>query len=391
MAFPALSSVVQNTQSGVRRLSELDALRGLAALSVVLWHFFCATYTLPESWGTFFMPTYWATRGDGAVVVFFVLSGFVLSLPFLAGRGPSYKVFVIRRICRIYLPYLAGIGLSILAVTFVAQTKRPGLSDWLNQVFAVPFRPWTALEHLFLAGNIHSNAYNNAIWSLIQEMRVSLLFPLVFWVVSRNRVVVNLGLCALLSGLYTCCSYFKIEQDNGYQTGYCFSLHVIGLFIIGMLLARHRAGLIKVYRRLPTVAKVVLLLLAMGLYRRSMEFKIVFFRDYGAATGAAVFIISALGSVRLSAFLKRPFFTFLGNISYAMYLNHITVIIVVMSLAYPAWPLWGLGPTIVAGTLLLSLPFWRYLEKPAIRWGRSLTQQREPTLETIEASGPLTR
>ena len=378
MVSPGSPSVVQSTQSGARRLSELDALRGLAALSVVLWHFFCATYTLPEAWGRLFMVVYWVTRGDGAVVLFFVLSGFVLSLPFIEGRGLSYRVFVIRRICRIYLPYLAGIGLSILAVTFVAQTKRPGLSDWLNQVFDVPFRPWTALEHLFLVGNIHSNAYNNAIWSLIQEMRVSLLFPLIFWVVSRNRVVVNLGLCILLSGLYTCCSHFQIEQDNGYQTGYCFSLHVIGLFIVGMLLARHRGGLTRAYRRLPTVAKVIALLLGVGLYRMSLERKIVFFRDYGAATGAAVFIISALGSARLSAFLKRPFFTFLGNISYAMYLNHITVIIVVMAWAYPAWPLWGLELTIVAATLSMSLPFWCYAEKPAIRLGRILTRPRSP-------------
>lgn len=376
MVSPGSSSVAQHTQSGVRRLSELDALRGLAALSVVFWHFFCATYTLPKAWGPLFMPMYWVTRGDAAVVMFFVLSGFVLSLPFLEGRGLSYKFFVIRRICRIYLPYLIGIALSILAVTFVAQTKRPGLSDWLNQVFDVPFRPGTALEHLFLIGNIHSNAYNNAIWSLIQEMRVSLLFPLLFWVVSRNHTVVNLGLCVLLSGLYTACTHFQIEQDNGYQTGYCFSLHVIGLFIVGMLLARHRAGLTMGYRHLPTWTKIVVLLLGVGLYRMSLESKIVFFRDYGAATGAAVFIISALGSARLSAFLKRPFFTFLGNISYAMYLNHITVIIVVMALLYPAWPLWALDLTVVAVTLALSLPLWCYVEKPAIRLGRILTQQR---------------
>ena len=89
-----------------------------------------------------------------------------------------------------------------------------------------------------------------------------------------------------------------------------------------------------------------------------------------------MFIISALGSVRLSALLKRRFFTFLGNVSYAMYLNHITVIIVVMALLYPAWPLWALELTIVAVTLSLSLPFWRYIEKPAIRLGRILTQQQ---------------
>ena len=142
-----------------------------------------------------------------------------------------------------------------------------------------------------------------------------------------------------------------------------------------MLLARHRESLAKGYRRLPIWAKILILLLAVGLYRMSMEFEIVFFRDYGAATGAAVFIISALGSARLSAFLKRPFFTFLGNISYAMYLNHITVIIIVMALLYPTWPLWALDLTIVAATLSLSLPFWLYVEKPSIRLGRILTRQ----------------
>src|SRR5208282_647946 len=103
VAQPRMLSAVQNTQSGVQRLSELDALRGIAALSVVLWHFFCATYTVPGV-----RPIYWIARGDGAVVLFFLLSGFVLSLPFFRAQKPAYLSFIIRRVCRIYLPYLAG-------------------------------------------------------------------------------------------------------------------------------------------------------------------------------------------------------------------------------------------------------------------------------------------
>ena len=39
----------------------------------------------------------------------------------------------IRRVCQIYLPYLAGISLSILVITFVIVSKNPELSAFFNQ------------------------------------------------------------------------------------------------------------------------------------------------------------------------------------------------------------------------------------------------------------------
>jgi len=367
---PNLLSSVQNTQSGVQRLSELDALRGIAALSVVLWHFFCATYTLPAV-----RVIYWVSRGDGAVVLFFILSGFVLSLPFQRGQPPTYLAFAIRRVCRIYLPYLAGIGLSILVITFVATSKIPELGAWFNMACGVPFNGRIALEHLFLIGNIHSNTYNNAIWSLIQEMRLSLVFPLLFWIVSRNKVVTNLVICVVLSGISELSTRLHLEDSNGYQSGYFFTLHIASLFIVGILLAQYRDTLVRGYRRIPTAVKVLVLLIAMGVYRISMESPIPFLRDYGSACGAVVFIVSALGSGRISTILRKPLFTFLGNVSYAMYLNHLTVIYFVLSLCYPVLPLWPLCLAVVATTLLISWPFWRYIERPSISLGRYLVQQ----------------
>ena len=46
--------------------------------------------------------------GPEAVILFFVLSGFVLSLPAVNGRPQTYPTFITRRIFRIYVPYLAG-------------------------------------------------------------------------------------------------------------------------------------------------------------------------------------------------------------------------------------------------------------------------------------------
>ncbi len=94
------------------RWSSLDAVRGLAALTVVAHHGFAA---LPEFWAVYtgaptsrlatimaFSPLHLLWEGHQAVLVFFVLSGFVLSLPYWQGNPPGYGTFLIRRFCRIY-------------------------------------------------------------------------------------------------------------------------------------------------------------------------------------------------------------------------------------------------------------------------------------------------
>lgn len=64
------------------RIASLDSLRGLAALSVVVWHI--ATM-FPFSSDPWFARTPFHIFGDGeeAVAIFFALSGFVLMLPYL--------------------------------------------------------------------------------------------------------------------------------------------------------------------------------------------------------------------------------------------------------------------------------------------------------------------
>src|SRR5215471_18879899 len=69
-------------------------------------------------------------NGPAAVMLFFLLSGFVLSLPVWRGKPQRYSVFIVRRICRIYLPYLFGLALSILGASIFASHKVPGASHW---------------------------------------------------------------------------------------------------------------------------------------------------------------------------------------------------------------------------------------------------------------------
>src|SRR5919112_3282710 len=113
-----------------RRMASLDGLRGLAALSIFVFHGWL--YTMPQP-----SATARSTVGDYAVhelrlglVLFFVLSGFLLSRPWFAAalgerRPPSIGRYVRSRAARILPAYYVALGGSILLLWGLEGT--PGL------------------------------------------------------------------------------------------------------------------------------------------------------------------------------------------------------------------------------------------------------------------------
>src|SRR5271167_849702 len=77
------------TEARERRFIELDALRGLAACVVIFLHYTSVPKQLPAWLNDLinYTPCFLFVCGTQAVVFFFVLSGFVLSLPWIRGSG----------------------------------------------------------------------------------------------------------------------------------------------------------------------------------------------------------------------------------------------------------------------------------------------------------------
>src|SRR5512138_1450038 len=118
------------------RQTQLDSLRGLAACSVVLCHagnILPAVYDDPQRlWWLTKTPLALLRAGHAAVVFFFILSGYVLVLPFL--KGPvSYPAFAWRRICRIWIPYVIAMTVAIGCALCFHREPVAGLSHWANQ------------------------------------------------------------------------------------------------------------------------------------------------------------------------------------------------------------------------------------------------------------------
>jgi peptidoglycan/LPS O-acetylase OafA/YrhL len=166
----------------MRHLQSLTPLRGLAALTVLMFH-------LTRGDGDTSMPAFFL-RGYLGVDLFFVLSGFVLTHVYLEDflGGSSWRAvgaFLWTRMARIYPVHLLVTGVLL------ASTGAPGFSrlDVLDN-FLLLLAPWPV------------RAINPPAWSLSAEWHAYLLFPfLVGWLWRcRGRTAAVLGF-ALLLGL----------------------------------------------------------------------------------------------------------------------------------------------------------------------------------------------
>jgi Predicted acyltransferases len=116
------------------RIASLDGLRGIAALTVVLHHVVLASVpSLADAfknqsvhgglgWAMLYTPLHIVWAGPEAVCVFFVLSGYVLALPYLRTRFEPRSYYP-RRFVRVFLP-VWGVCCSPPASTRSYRTTR---------------------------------------------------------------------------------------------------------------------------------------------------------------------------------------------------------------------------------------------------------------------------
>ncbi len=376
------------------RLHELDSLRGLAALSVVACHCLKVRTGVGFGWLLWLLdhtPLGIVRAGHEAVILFFVLSGFVLAaLPFL--NGPvRYRAFLAKRVCRIYLPYYVALALAILMAQAVGGARVPGVGSWFNIAWTSPLTPKLLLQHVALLPSFPNATLNPAIWSLVHEMRVSLLFPVLLLLVRRFSWWKSLALGGLTSfvGYGT---WIALREFLHINWDYTLTGHCLAFFIIGILLARHRSALVERMRACSARRKWLLLGIAVlcytpafwldaNLHVRGLEWPM----DWLTAGGSALFIVIALSSTRASWVLSTRPLLFLGRTSYSIYLLHATVLLSLVRIWYAALPTWALWGMTFACVLPLSWLSYRLTERPSIQLGRMLSGWMGPGLAEVSA------
>jgi peptidoglycan/LPS O-acetylase OafA/YrhL len=367
------------------RFKTLDSLRGIAAFIVLIHHCFL---TIPP--GSRDMVLHWGDltpfrivfMGRPAVIFFFVLSGFVLSLPYLTERQPEYPRFVVKRLCRIYLPMAAAVILSALLYIAVMPTHVAAASAWLNnESWQDPLDLRLVLRHLLMSGRSSDASLDNVMWSLIYELRISLIFP---FLVLFGRFSAS---AALLAGL-TSYAIAKPTLDllgigpfpyynTSLLSALVITLHFLLCFMAGIALGARRDRIAAAFARLPV--GIAILLWVAALYALAAP------SDLVDTAGAALIIALSLGSERVTRLLSAPVLLWLGRISYSLYLVHLLVLLTIVHLLGDRLPLW-LVLGVVPPTALVTAHFFHLaVEAPATALGRRLGAPRRAVARVVPA------
>ena len=146
------------------RLAWLDVLRGLAALAVVFDH---ASYYLLHHVRTIVYQ--WFHPGDYGVFVFFIISGYIV--PASLERKGSVRTFWVSRLFRLYPLYLLAVGIAVALYYAHLGSIRGEDSDPATSI----------LSQLLMMSNVLSgNNLPSVVWSLSYEMVFYLLLTALF-------------------------------------------------------------------------------------------------------------------------------------------------------------------------------------------------------------------
>ena len=363
------------------RIIALDGLRGVAAAIVVFGHCMCVMQRTAGAFPVVFRtPLALFLNGPGAVQLFFVLSGFVLtgSLSKTSGRFVNLQ-FLVRRAFRIYPPYWFAVVLSWLASFFyVVPLPRDGFTPWIG-IFAAVHPPLSSLLSFFPWPN-EAGGLMPVGWTLSVETLFSLIFPILVFVAVRTHWL-----------LLIAASGAVIQADSATVGGLIDAL----AFSMGIALYREQDFLRAFFTR-GSPARLgfwliisLLLFLAPWLFFPLIPLYGLFLVGWPRWTlltlelGAAGIVAATIGSPGLAqAFVVKPI-AFLGRISYSLYLLHFIMLILATRLL--SRPPTGLEAVLLPmGVFAVTLPLaalaHRLVETPAIAMGswvaRSLGHSR---------------
>jgi exopolysaccharide production protein ExoZ len=310
-------------------LPRLESLRGLAAVSVVAYH----------AYGT---RNDTAVTGLAPVVLFFVLSGFVLARSL--HNNPSPLAYFRNRLFRLF-PAAASTVLLLTALFYRYGffVGFQGSFDWPNVI----------LNALMIRSDI-----NGVMWSMTVECFATPLILGCFLACKRFGPAPLIALSVVLFGLSFWGPYVHL-------LGGTTNLAPLYAFVTGVLLHFAVVDGYRVRHVAISTLMAVLVLVVCGIRKQTSFLNLA----ESLASGALILLVATNATSKLFAVLDLPPVRFVGRISYSFYLLHV----IGLSLALRFEPqgtlaLFVLG---VLCTIPLAWISWRCVEVPFMRLARA--------------------
>jgi peptidoglycan/LPS O-acetylase OafA/YrhL len=376
------------------RLLALEGLRGVAAVMVVIFHalliFYPAFFYGPEFYvggvhpihfedNTYGNPLTVFLSGPFAVALFFVISGFVLTIGFFqTGNQDIIRKLAAKRYIRLMLPALASILLVWLVLSFGLNSFKDATqpitqSGWLQPIWDVTPGFFDAVNQgvwgIFSAGEV---AYNPVLWTMKYEMLGSILVfavVLLFGHVKQRWVIYALLLFATYNNWYLGFVIGMILADLYAKGFFPFAkVRKIGLYVgalvVGLFLAGYPSP-----SPLSSVKDTIYWSLNISWMTQAQ------IQSLYLTVGAAMVLIAILMIPRVRMLFEWKYISVLGRYTYSLYLTHMAVLFVFCTALF-LWlnPIVGYNVAALLSIVVSIIPlalvaFWfeKYIDGPSIR------------------------
>jgi len=340
------------------RVEALDGIRGIAILSVVLFH--CSLrmegpWRVAGSWG-------WM-----GVDLFFVLSGFLITGILLDAHDLPprmyYRGFYGRRLLRIAPAFVALMVLLVAAPGISGQTGEAHLTLTRHEAWYWAFLANALIATYGWAAVIPQTA---PLWSLAVEEQFYLIWPSVIRRLSTQGVL-RLGFALIVLAAL---SRILLARDGvNVNTLYVLMPTRADLLAWGAVLAalvRMPNGVALVRRLLwPAFLTAILVVIVVMLrYQSSYYWSVGMVTAGYPAIAVAAACLVAIAIIYDPAALRFRWLSGIGKVSYGLYLWHMTGIEVLARLVRDvgAWFL----PLALVTSLIPTLISWYFIERPAL-------------------------
>ncbi len=283
------------------RLLELDCLRGVAAISVVIFHF-----TLGQP--NLYLHSIFKLGCTG-VDLFFMISGFVIFLTI--EKTTSYKDFLLSRFARLYPAYWICVSLTSLAIiswSIMVKTPItfPNFKDYMANL--------TMFQYYFRVKDI-----DGSYWTLIIELLFYLFILIIYLIKKLPQIeIISLFMVLICLAYGTILKSVSLDIYNQFRYLYFPIINYFPLFVAGIVFYKIKFYKINIYRclllMLCFITQVILFDGSIKtMFMSRSEYTVMLF---------IFFVIFFLYCFNHLQFIINKALLFTGKISYSLYLIH---------------------------------------------------------------------
>ncbi len=401
-------------QNKSMRITSIDGMRAVFALWVVVGHVIGNTGLTKSDFSIGFK---YVLTGTYAVDLFIIISGFVIFF-LLDKKKEKYSPYITRRFFRLF-----PVSFILFLIAIPACTLIPDNAESYAHLFvSKPFPHlsyldswWANIElhvvsHLLmLHGMIPETVLPTApiaflplAWSISLEWQFYLLAPLFFYMSKRLLIEKENYAGAIAFLFFTLFAAIIIKAVYPTVLRGAFLPYKIHFFIIGWasyFLSRY-LSFKNVDRDL--VLLICLLIASVIAYTTKAHYRVNGSFPFVIWLLLFPFVITSKKGwlvARLSPILDNKTITYVGKISYSIYLSHRLLIIFIMKAVSPFAHelnsmqfLWILMPTTIISTLVASAFLYRFIEAPGMKLGAKIShyftndRQTLPNIQSGEKS-----